>query len=261
MLPTLFLSHGSPMLLIEDGATHRFLRELGQKYPHPQAVVMISAHWENGGNLLVGKAAQPRTIHDFGGFPRELYEIRYPAHGAPELADEVTGLLNQAGLPASASEDYGLDHGAWVPLKLMYPDADIPVFQISLERGIGPTGHYRIGQALQSLPARDVLVIGSGSMTHNLYEYMGRQADDPAPAWVTEFETWMADALTGGRLENLLDYRTQAPHAARNHPTEEHLLPLFVAMGAAGRHAVASRIHAAEMYGVISMDAYSFAAA
>lgn len=249
------------MLIVEEGPTHRFLRELGRKYPHPKAIIMISAHWENGSYPLVSKAIQPRTIHDFGGFPRELYEIQYPARGAPELADEVLALLTQAGLQAGISEDYGLDHGAWVPLKLMYPDADIPVFQVSLVRGAGPAEHFRIGRALQSLPARDVLVIGSGSMTHNLYEYMGRKADALAPVWVTRFEAWMAHVLEAGRYSELMIYRVFAPHAMRNHPSEEHLMPLFVALGAAGANAVASRIHASEMYGVISMDAYSFTAA
>ena len=249
------------MLAVEDGPTYRFLCELGRKYPRPRAVVMISAHWENGGYPLVSTAAQPRTIHDFGGFPRELYEINYPAKGAPDLAGEVASLLSKAGLKAGVSDGYGLDHGAWVPLKLMYPDADVPVFQVSLVRGAGPAEHFRIGRALQSLPARDVLVIGSGSMTHNLYEYMGRKVDAPAPAWVARFEDWMSHALEAGRYSELMIYRVFAPHALRNHPTEEHLMPLFVALGAAGAKAVASRIHAAETYGVISMDAYSFTAA
>ncbi len=260
-LPTLFVSHGSPMLAVEDSPARRFLAGWHERIARPAAILVVSAHWELSGGPAVSVTAQPGTIHDFGGFPRELYELQYPAPGAPEVAQHVVKLLQDAGYDVKTSNSRGLDHGAWVPLSLMYPNADIPVFQVSLIHGAGPEEHYRLGAALQSLRTRGVLIIGSGSLTHNLYEFVGHRLDDPAPDWVSDFENWMAAALDAGRLSELMDYRTRAPNAVRNHPTEEHLLPLFVALGAAGERLVASRIHASHTYGILAMDVYSFDAA
>jgi 4,5-DOPA dioxygenase extradiol len=257
-LPTLFVSHGAPMLAVEDSPARRFLSGWHQRIEQPQAILVVSAHWEQSGGPAVSLTARPDTIHDFGGFPRELYEIQYPALGAPEVAEQTVTLLRNAGFDVKSSNSRGLDHGAWVPLSLMYPNADIPVFQVSLLHGGGPGEHYRLGAALQSLRARGVLIIGSGSLTHNLYEFMGHRLDDPAPDWVVDFENWMATALDAGHLPELMDYRKRAPNAVRNHPTEEHLLPLFVALGAAGEGAVASRLHASHTYGILAMDVYSF---
>jgi 4,5-DOPA dioxygenase extradiol len=203
-------------------------------------------------------AAHPATIHDFGGFPRALFEIDYPASGAPAIADRVTELIGQAGLSVSCSADRGLDHGAWVPLRLMYPEADIPVLQLSILRGATPAVHEKLGRALTILRDEGVLVIGSGSLTHNLYEFRGQDIGAPVPAWVSDFGTWMHTMLNDQQREALLDYRRQAPFAERNHPTEEHLLPLFVAMGAAGEEAKAARLHASYEYGVLAMDVYAF---
>ncbi len=247
------------MLALEDGPAHRFLQGWGDSHARPQAILVASAHWENRGGPAVSLAGQPRTIHDFGGFPRELYEIQYLAPGAPGVAQQALELLQGAGFSVSSSDSRGLDHGAWVPLSLMYPSADIPVFQVSLLQGGGAAEHYRLGVALQVLRAQGVLIMGSGSMTHNLYEIMGHGQDDPAPQWVSEFDTWVAETLGAGRISELLDYRRLAPHAVRNHPTEEHLMPLFLALGAAGEEAVASRVHASHSYGILAMDAYTFA--
>lgn len=258
-LPALFVSHGSPMLAIQDSPARRFLQGLGKSLPRPHAIVLVSAHWESSGGPAVSLAETPETIHDFGGFPPALFAIQYPASGAPEIARKVAQTLEHAGYPVKVSPQRGLDHGAWVPLMLMYPDADIPVFQVSVLRGAGAAEHERLGQALAPLRNEGVLVLGSGSLTHNLYEFRGQELDAPVPAWVSDFGNWMQGALQEGRRDALLDYRHQAPHAERNHPSEEHLMPLFVAMGAAGNSAKASQLHSSYEYGILAMDVYSFA--
>jgi 4,5-DOPA dioxygenase extradiol len=257
-LPTIFLSHGSPMLALEDSPARRFLQGLGTSLPRPQAIVVVSAHWETRGGPAVSLAQQPDTIHDFGGFPRALFEIQYPAPGAPAAAERAAALLEAHGIPAGRSAQRGLDHGAWVPLSLMYPEADIPVAQLSVVHGASPAEHERIGRALAALRGEGVLVVGSGSLTHNLYECRGQGIAAPVPAWVSEFEAWMKARLDAGERAALLDYRRAGPFAAQNHPTEEHLLPLFVAMGAAGPDARATQLHASFEHGVLAMDAYAF---
>jgi 4,5-DOPA dioxygenase extradiol len=226
--------------------------------PRPKAIVVVSAHWETSGGPAVSLAAQPETIHDFGGFPQALFDITYPAPGAPEVAAHAAALFEAAGIPVGRSAQRGLDHGAWVPLSLMYPDADVPVMQVSLVRGASPAAHEQLGQALAQLRHEGVLVIGSGSLTHNLYEFRGQPVDAPAPHWVSEFENWMRERLEANDSAALLDYHKRAPSAAQNHPSEEHLLPLFVAMGAAGAGAKAQLLHSSIEHGVLAMDAYAF---
>lgn len=257
-LPTIFVSHGSPMLALQDSPARRFLMGLGASLPRPKAIVMVSAHWETGGGPAVSLAAQPETIHDFGGFPQALFDIRYQAPGAPDVAEHAATLFEAAGIPVGRSAQRGLDHGAWVPLSLMYPDADLPVLQISLVRGASPAAHVQLGRALARLRHEGVLVIGSGSLTHNLHEFRGQPVDAPAPGWVSEFGHWMRERLEANDQAALMDYRKLAPSAGRNHPSEEHLLPLFVAMGAAGDQAKARLLHASIEHGVLAMDAYSF---
>lgn len=257
-LPTLFVSHGAPTLAIVDSPASRFLRELGKTLPRPKAILVASAHWETRGGPAVSLAARPDTIHDFGGFPDALFAIQYPAPGAPGVAARAASRLAQAGIATVQSPTRGFDHGAWVPLHLMYPDADIPVAQISIVRGASPAEHERIGRALAPLRDEGVLIIGSGSLTHNLYEFRGQPIDVAAPEWVSTFGDWMKARLAANDLPALRDYRTQAPHAERNHPTEEHLLPLYVALGAAGETARAERLHASYEYGILAMDVYAF---
>ena len=256
--PTLFLSHGSPMLALEDSPARRFLQGLGSTLGRPQAIVAVSAHWETQGLAAVSLAAQPATIHDFGGFPRALFEIDYPAPGAPLAAERTAALLEAHGLPVMRSPGRGLDHGAWVPLSLIYPAADIPVTQLSIVHGAGPAAHEQLGLALAALRHEGVLVIASGALTHNLYELGRQMGASTAPHWVAEFATWMAARLDANERDALLDYRRRAPFAERNHPTEEHLLPLFVAMGAAGPDALATRLHTSVEHAVLAMDAYAF---
>lgn len=256
--PLLFISHGSPMLALVESPAHAFLKELGASVPRPSAIVVVSAHWQSINGPSVSLAQAPATIYDFGGFPPALSQIVYPAPGAPTVASDVAARLERAGFAVRRHDTRGLDHGAWVPLSLMFPDADIPVFQVSLIHGAGPQEHERLGQALSGLREQGVMIIGSGSLTHNLYEFFGQPIESPPPAWVTEFADWMFDRLGRNEREAVLDYRERAPHAARNHPTEEHLLPLFVAMGAAGSESQPQRIHHSVEYGVLAMDVYAF---
>jgi 4,5-DOPA dioxygenase extradiol len=257
-LPTIFLSHGSPMLALQNSPARRFLQGLGGSLPQPKAIVVFSAHWETMSAPTVSLAERPATIHDFGGFPKALFDIQYHAAGAPEVAEQAAVLFAAAGIPFGRSMQRGLDHGTWVPLSLMYPQADVPVTQISLVRGAGPAAHETLGRALAQLRHEGVLVIGSGSLTHNLYEFRGQAVDSPAPSWVSEFEIWMRERLEAGDHAALLEYRNCAPSAVQNHPTEEHLLPLFVAMGAAGAGAKAQLLHSSIEHGVLAMDAYAF---
>ena len=266
MLPTLFLSHGSPMHAVAAGLAGERWAELGRTVPRPAAVLMASAHWETELPML-STARQPETIHDFGGFPPELYSIRYAAPGAPELGERAVQLLQAAGVSATTNGCRGLDHGAWVPLRRIFPDADIPVAQISIQPSLDAAHHLRVGAALAPLAREDVLIIGSGHMTHNLREWMhsarNGESDPPAAPYAIEFREWIADALRRDDREALVRWRELAPHAARAHPTPEHFMPLFVALGAAGRSADGKpprveRIDAGIEAGVLAMDAYAF---
>ena len=256
-MPSLFLSHGAPTLPLTDTPARTFLSGLGGVLATPKAILMVSAHWETSVPTVSG-GARNDTIHDFRGFPRELYQVKYPAPGSPTVAARVAGLLRAAGIDCNIDRTRGLDHGAWVPLLLMYPQTTIPVLQLSVQPHLGPEHHLRVGRALAGLRQEGVLIIGSGSFTHDLSEFRGQGLNDPAPEWVNSFADWFHAGLTGKQIDNLLDYRRQAPFAAKNHPTEEHLLPLYTALGAAGEKAEAERLHASATYSVIRMDVYAF---
>ncbi|WP_397458218.1 class III extradiol ring-cleavage dioxygenase [Pseudomonas asplenii] len=254
MLPSLFISHGSPMLALEPGASGPALARLAAELPRPTAIVMVSAHWESQG-LLVSSHPQPETWHDFGGFPRELFAVQYPAPGQPELAAEVAGLLTDAGLPARLDNTRPFDHGVWVPMKLMYPDADIPIVQVSLPSHMGPALQTRIGQALRGLREQGILLVGSGSITHNLGELNWRAGPEVIEPWAKAFRDWMVDKLAANDDMALNDYRRQAPYAVRNHPSDEHLLPLYFARGAGERMGI---VHQGFTLGALGMDIYRF---
>ncbi len=258
-MPSLFLSHGAPTLPLMESPARDFLARAGEMLPRPKAIVVVSAHWETA-VPTVSSVALNETIHDFYGFPRPLYEMRYPAPGAPAVAARIADLLRADGIACDTDHRRGLDHGAWVPLLLMYPKADIPVLQLSIQTDLGPAHHLRLGRALAPLRDDGVLIIASGSFTHNLSEFRGRAPDDPAPDWVNQFADWFDAALAGQRTDDLLDYRRKAPFATRNHPSEEHLIPLYVALGAAGPHAEVQRLHASATYGILRMDVYAFRA-
>jgi len=254
--PALYISHGSPMTALAPGRVGERLAELARHLPRPRAIVVASAHWL-APRPQVGAAAAPETIHDFGGFPQALFDLRYPAPGDPVLAQRVAGLLGDAGLDVDVDPARGLDHGVWVPLRLLYPDADIPVVPLSIQPTLGPAHQLAVGRALAPLRDDGVLVIGSGSITHNLHDWRGRDAVEAE--YVRPFTDWVETRMRADDTQALLDYRRQAPFAARAHPTEEHLLPLFVAMGAAGGDRLgAQRIDAGIDMGFLAMDIYRF---
>ena len=256
-MPVLFVSHGAPTLPLEPGDTGAAWRKLGEQLPRPSAILMISAHWESR-IPTVSRAVQPETIHDFSGFPTELYKLQYPAPGAPEMAQAAATALQQTGITVQLDDTHGLDHGAWVPLSLMYPQADIPVAQLSLQPDRDPAWHIALGRALRPLREQGVLIVGSGSITHNLRALFQYPQGTPVPVWVTEFCDWMAERINVGDLEALSAYRTRAPHAVQNHPTDEHLLPLFVVLGAADKIAGAAHLNRVVTYGMLAMDAWLF---
>lgn len=253
-LPSLFVSHGSPMFALEAGSTGPALRAWAQAQPRPRGIVLMSPHWMARAPLVMSTPA-PQTWHDFGGFPAALYQLQYPAPGDPALAQQVLALLQDAGIETGADSRRPLDHGAWVPLMHLYPEADVPIVQLALPAHWGPAPVYELGRALRPLRAQGVLLMGTGSMTHNLAEFRGGSGrHEPAP-YVLEFSRWVEARITAGDLPALLDYRAQAPHAERAHPSDEHFLPLFFALGAAGEGARADYLSREVMYGLLAMDA------
>ncbi|HEY0267122.1 MAG TPA: class III extradiol ring-cleavage dioxygenase [Rhizomicrobium sp.] len=248
MFPAIFVSHGAPTLPFDDVPARDFLRGLGQAIGKPRAILIASAHWDTDAPMANGVAVND-TIHDFHGFPQPLYDIRYAAPGDALLAREVTALTG-----GKLDTVRGLDHGAWVPLMLMYPDADIPVVQLSVQSRRGAAHHIALGRSLAQLREDDVLVMGSGGFVHNLRRIA--PPGSPEGDWSKQFSQWMDDRLTTGDEAALADYRSQAPHAREAQPTEDHFMPLFFAYGAGGK---ASRLHSSSTFGSLRMDAYAFA--
>jgi 4,5-DOPA dioxygenase extradiol len=251
---SLFLSHGAPTFALEPGRAGPLLSQLGKTLARPQAVLVVSPHWMTR-EVSVSTSALPPTIHDFGGFPDALYRLEYPAPGHPAYAKEAAKLLTAAGYAVSLDGQRGLDHGAWVPLRYIFPDADVPVFQVSLTTRIDAAGAWQMGAALAPLSAKGVLIVGSGSLTHNLYEV--RQAG-PEADYATEFVDWVRAAVLAGDADQLVHALERAPHAARAHPTPEHFLPLLVAAGAAAPDAQVEVLPGGITYGVLSMESYRF---
>lgn len=256
MINPIFVSHGAPTLPFEDVPARTFLKELGAGIPKPKAILMVSAHWETR-EPTVNAVDVNETIHDFYGFPEALYQLRYPAPGDPELVERVSQLLAAAGLAGHVDSKRGLDHGAWVPLLLAWPEADIPVVQLSVQSHLGPKYHVDLGRALRPLTEEGVLIMGSGGFTHNLAGWRQKQ-DDGEPEWVSTFAAWFNAALAEGRIDDILAYREVAPYGEMNHPTEEHLLPLFVTLGAAGDDAHVQQLHSSNTYRILRMEAFAF---
>lgn len=255
--PSVFVSHGSPDLLLYPSPALGFLKQLGSLLGKPKAILVVSAHFFSR-LPLVSIAPEVEAMHDFWGFPPALYQLSYPASGAPELAEQVVKLLATAGFEYEVTRQRTLDHGAWEPLMLMYPDGDIPITQLSIQPHQSPTHHLILGRALAPLRQEGVLILASGATTHNLGSFGAYLFDAPPPEWVVQFDQWLATKIALGNTDELLDYRRLAPHAAKNHPSEEHLLPLFVAMGAGGTEAKGTQLHSSFTYGVFSMAAYAF---
>ncbi|KAJ0977277.1 hypothetical protein J5N97_012751 [Dioscorea zingiberensis] len=242
-MDTFFISHGSPMTSIDDKLPARHFMQSWQKNilpTKPKSILVVSAHWETP-EPTVNIVDRNDTIHDFNNFPKVMYELEYPAPGAPALAKRVIELLNNAGFNTKEDKRRGLDHGAWVPLMLMYPETDIPVCQLSVQPEMDGGHHYNVGKALAPLRAEGVLIIGSGSATHNLS--ISEPEDGPVLPWAIEFDTWLKEALIDQRHEDVKKYEEMAPGAKMAHPWPEHLYPLHVALGAAGEMAKAELIH------------------
>lgn len=255
--PALFLSHGSPMLAIENSSTSIFLKKLGKTLLKPRAIVIFSAHLDLADEIIITAAENPGTIHDFGGFPAELYSLYYNAPGSPELAEDIAARFKQAGLNPVLDKQRGWDHGVWIPLLLMYPEADIPIVQISINSRAGASQNYAYGKLVAPVREKNILVIGSGGISHNLSELFRA---DPTPQrmnMIKAFTAWVNDKLMTGDINALLDYLEQAPHVLFNHPTQEHFVPFFAALGSGDIDNV-TRIHQAIEHDVLAMDAYSF---
>ncbi|MGY1917454.1 DODA-type extradiol aromatic ring-opening family dioxygenase [Pseudomonas tolaasii] len=254
--PLLFVSHGAPMFAIEPGLAGQQLSELGRKLPRPDAIAILSPHWMTRGEVNVTASTAPETIHDFGGFPDALYKLSYPAPGAPALAAHIVDLLRKAGWKSRPDPHRGLDHGAWVPLLYLAPNADIPVVQVSMPARLDTHQAWKLGGALKPLRDMNVLIVASGSLTHNLYEFRGAARE--GAGYVKDFAAWTAQTLQAGNTDHLLDYKQHAPSAERAHPTDEHFLPLLIALGAAGERYETHVLEGGVTYGVLAMDSYLF---
>lgn len=263
-LPSLFISHGAPNMSLSPSEVREFVSRLGSKYPKPAAIVVCSAHFETTGPAVVCDAS-PQMIYDFRGFEKELYEFQYPAPGEPALAERVAQLIEAEGMKVERVAKRGFDHGIWVPLSLIYPEADIPVVQLSIDPNETPDYHYRLGRAIASLGTENVLLIGSGNITHNLpaLSLQGKdlEKDHLLKIHVAKFIDWFDARLGEGEVDALLGYRAQAPYAVENHPEDDHLLPIFFSMGAAGEKFRAEKLHESCTYGAMAMDAYEFQSA
>ncbi|WP_248595477.1 dioxygenase [Candidatus Accumulibacter phosphatis] len=263
-LPSLFVSHGAPSFAMEPGLAGPRLTALGRELPKPRAVLIVSPHWMTP-RPQVGMVERPRTIHDFGGFDPALYEIDYPVAGHPQLARRTLDLLQEAGWSPRADERRGLDHGAWVPMLYLYPAADVPVFQVSLPSRLDADSAWTFGQALAPLADDGVLIVGSGSLTHNLNEVRGAHGPHGQhghhghdEAYVAEFAAWVREALVAGDSTRLRQTLALAPYAQRAHPTAEHFWPLLVAAGAAATSLPATVIDGGITHRVLAMDSFVF---
>lgn len=253
LAPVFFISHGAPTFALEPGQLGARLNAVGKDLSGVKAVLVVSPHWQtNGVRVMANKS--PATLHDFGGFPRPLYDLQYPAPGHLQFAVEASRLLADAGLKVDLDDERGLDHGAWVPLLHLLPAAEIPVFQVSMPHTLDAAGALHLGRALAPLRQRGVLIVGSGSMTHNLFEF--RQSGTGKATYAREFAAWVRQAVLADAVDTLVDYRRLAPHAMRAHPTEEHFLPLLVAVGASGDESAVQVIANEITYGMLSMESY-----
>lgn len=263
-LPPLFISHGSPMTALEPREAGAFMQRLGPAitaaFGRPKAILAISAHSLTREPVLLA-APRHEAVYDFGGFDPKLQTLRYDAPGAPGLAARVMSLLQDAGIPVHRSDEGGLDHGIWTPLRYMFPDADIPVLPLAWPPDWSPARLFALGTALAPLAAEGVLIVGSGSLTHNLRLVFGgnRPAiDAPEIPESAAFRDWVAERAGAADWPALFDYRHAAPHGVLMHPTDEHWLPFYVAAGAAGAAKAGQRVHDSLTFGCLAMDAYAF---
>ena len=251
--PVFFISHGAPTFALEPGLLGPQLQKLGARLTDAKAVLVVSPHWQTR-DVKVTTTQTPETVHDFGGFPAELYTLQYPAPGQPALANAAAQMLTDAGFATGLDAQRGLDHGAWVPLYHMLPKADVPVFQVSMPASLTTAQAVDMGRALAPLRAQGVVIVASGSMTHNLYEI--QQPDAQPEAYAQDFAAWVRTAVQAHAVKPLINYRSEAPHAARAHPTQEHFLPLLVALGAQQDGDTVQVLDGGMTHGVLSMESY-----
>jgi 4,5-DOPA dioxygenase extradiol len=255
-LPVLFVSHGAPSVAVEEDDYTAALRAWGAGVGPPAAVVTVSAHWPAAPPVRVTTGPAPATIHDFSGFPPALYRIRYPARGAPALAARILDALRGAGFSAQGDLARGLDHGSWVPLRLLFPAADVPVVAVSLPAPAEPEVLCALGAALAPLRDEGVLVVGSGGVVHNLGRLDWRAAPTTVAPWAREFDAWVRERVGAGG-DSLLRYATEAPHARFAVPTTEHFDPLFVVLGAAAGDRRVVDVYQGFRYGTLSMRTFA----
>ncbi|WP_239616480.1 DODA-type extradiol aromatic ring-opening family dioxygenase [Cohnella mopanensis] len=257
MIPSYFIAHGAPSLVLDKVDYTDFLKSyFASSHPKPKAIVLFSAHWENRTQTISAVPGTYPTIYDFGGFQDELYQMKYPAKGDRSLSEEIGRLFKEHGVESAVDLERGLDHGAWAILKLMYPDADIPVIALSVNRYLTNEQQYRIGAALAELREKDILVIGSGGTVHNLRRVNWRAEE--AEAWAETFDGWLEEKLLAWDTQALFEYREVAPHAVEAVPTNEHFIPLFLAMGAGERNRQAKLLHRSYQYGTLSLSCWQF---
>ncbi|MEH7309045.1 dioxygenase family protein [Neobacillus drentensis] len=257
MLPSFFIAHGAPLLAIENNEYTQFLTQLGQTLPRPKAIILFSAHWESS-IQKVSEVDTYDTIYDFGGFDPELYTIKYPAQGNEQISQEIKDLFSKNGVPFDVETKRGLDHGAWVVLRLLYPNADIPVISMSVNPNLTPAEQYKIGKSLASLRANDVLLIASGGTVHNLRAV--KWTDNSIDTWALEFENWLTEHLNNWDLDALFKYDSLAPNSEYAVPRygNEHFIPLFYALGAADDSQKATLLHRSFRYGNLSHSVWQF---
>ncbi|MFB4162251.1 dioxygenase [Alteribacillus sp. JSM 102045] len=259
MMPSFFIAHGAPLLALEDNSYTQFLHQLGEELPRPKAIVLFSAHWESP-TQMVSEVEKYKTIHDFGGFPEELFRMQYPANGDPELAKEIENIFTSHNISFNVDTTRGLDHGAWVVLKLLYPNADIPVISMSVNPALSPEEQYSIGKSLALLREKDVMIIGSGGLVHNLSIIRMDTDDNHVEEWVLDFEEWLNQKIEDWDTNALFDYQNEAPYANKAVPPfgKEHFIPLFYAMGAADNNKTASLLHNSYRYRNLSHTVWQF---
>jgi 4,5-DOPA dioxygenase extradiol len=260
--PAIFFSHGAPTLAIEPGDYGRALLEFGRRMtPRPSAIVVFSGHFEEPLPARATAAARPPLIYDFGGFPDEMYRIQYPAPGDPKLAQEIAGLLRGAGIPSALDGSRGWDHGLWVPLRMAFSEAEIPIVEVSQPAGASPGELLAIGAALAPLRERGIVLAGSGGIVHNLRRVRFDGAGGGIDGWAKEFDAWVAGRLDAMDVESLVRYRSKGPHADLAVPTAEHFNPLFVVLGSLSPAERPATIYEGFQYGNISLRSLSFQAA
>ena len=255
MIPALFISHGSPTLAVEENIYTEFLENLGRNIS-PKAIVVFTAHWEEEVTTISSRNETYEMIYDFGGFSRELYSIKYPAKGSSEIASKLQSKLEDHGISTKRDTTRGLDHGTWVILKLMYPKADIPVVQVSVNPKLSPAEQYKIGEAIKELRQDNVLIIGSGGTVHNLRSVKW-DAEKPED-WAMEFDEWLIDKVKTKDLNSLFEYQKLAPHAQRAVPREEHIVPLFITMGSGDKVYNPKLLYRSYEYGTLSHICFEF---